>query len=245
MEAVAALSEHGEAFSIACSYGSALLPNETSDSVEALRMADRRMYARKGIGRASAGRQSSDVLLRALTERDSALGTHLDEVAELALATAVRLGVAQEDLEAVRQTALLHDVGKVAIPDEILRKPEPLDDADWEFIRRHTIIGERIISAAPALLPVSRCVRSTHERCDGDGYPDGLSGEDIPLAARIVAVCDAYDAMTSDRPYRAARSDRGAIAELRRCAGTQFDAAVVEAFAGALDALRDPVGSPA
>jgi len=237
VDAVAALSERGEGFTIGCSYGSVLLPNEATDPIEAERIADARMYARKGSGRTSAGRQSTDVLLRALTERNSDLVVHLGGVAELACGTAARLGVPEEDMEAVRQTALLHDVGKVATPDEILRKPGSLDDPEWEFMKRHTLIGERIISAAPALAVVARSVRSTHERYAGGGYPDGLVGDEIPLIARIVAVCDAYDAMVSKRPYQHARSRSGAITELRRCSGTQFDPAVVEAFVDALEAL--------
>jgi diguanylate cyclase (GGDEF)-like protein len=239
IDAVASLSEHGEAFSIECSYGSVLLPNETADPTDALRMADRRMYIRKGAGRASAGRQSSDVLLRALTESDAELGIHIDGVAELVTAIAVRLGVPREHREAAHQTALLHDVGKVAIPDAILGKAGPLDEAEWNFMKRHTIIGERIISAAPALAAVAKLVRSTHERFDGAGYPDGLPGDAIPLIARIVAVCDAYDAMTTTRAYRDARTPSTAIAELRHCSGTQFDPEVVEAFVSELDALND------
>jgi len=236
VEAGAALSERGEGFTVGCSYGSVLLPNETADPIEAERIADRRMYACKGSGRTSAGRQSSDVLLRALTERNSDLVVHLSGVAELACETAARLRVPEEDMEAVRLTALLHDVGKVAIPDEILSKPGPLDDPEWEFMKRHTLIGERIISAAPALAVVARSVRSTHEHYDGGGYPDGLVGDEIPLIARIVAVCDAYDAMLITRPYQHARSRSGAITELRRCSGTQFDPSVVEAFVDALEA---------
>jgi two-component system cell cycle response regulator len=244
LEAVAALSEHGEGFSIGCSYGSVLLPNETTDPTDALRIADRRMYIRKGSARASAGQQSSDVLLRALAERDSELGVHLGGVAELASATAIRLDVPQEDMEAVWQTALLHDVGKVAIPDEILSKPGPLDESEWAFMKRHTVIGERIISAAPALAVVARLVRSTHERYDGSGYPDALAGKVIPLIARIVAVCDAYEAMVTRRTYRAARETSAAIDELRRCSGTQFDPEVVEAFVGALEAVDADSGEP-
>jgi len=239
VEAVAALSERGEAFSIGCSYGSVLLPNEAIDRSHALRLADQRMYIRKGNGRVSAGRQSSDVLLRALTERDSELGFHLGGVADLACATAVRLGVPDEEMEAVRQTALLHDVGKVAIPDEILGKPGALDPAEWAFMQRHTVIGERILQAAPALAAVAKLVRSTHERYDGGGYPDGLAGVGIPLAARIVSVCDAYDAMITNRSYRVARARPGAVAELRLHAGTQFDPEVVEAFLSSLEAFGD------
>jgi HD-GYP domain-containing protein (c-di-GMP phosphodiesterase class II) len=118
----------------------------------------------------------------------------------------------------------------VAIPDEILLKPGKLDEHEWEFVRRHTIIGERIIAAAPALADVARIVRSTHERWDGNGYPDGLAADDIPIGARIVSVCDAYDAMVIGRPYQAARSSEEALAELWAGSGTQFDPAVVRAF---------------
>ena len=236
VEAVAALSERGEAFTIGCSYGSVLLPNETTEPIEAEQIADRRMYVRKGGKRTSAGRQSSDVLLRALTERNAELGVHLGGVAEWACATAMRLGVPAEQMEAVHQTALLHDVGKVAIPDGILNNPGPLDESEWAFMSRHTLIGERIISAAPALAVVAKSVRSTHERYDGGGYPDGLMGDEIPLIARIVTVCDAYDAMLTERPYRHARDRSAAIAELRVCSETQFDPEVVEAFVSALGA---------
>jgi two-component system, cell cycle response regulator len=119
----------------------------------------------------------------------------------------------------------------VAIPDAILKKPAPLDADEWEFIRRHTIIGERIVAAAPALRQVAALVRSSHERWDGTGYPDCLRGSEIPLGARIVAVCDAFDAMIANRPYRVGMRPEQALEELQHCAGTQFDPAVVEAFA--------------
>jgi diguanylate cyclase (GGDEF)-like protein len=241
--AVAALSERGEAFSIGSSYGSVRLPEETRDGSDALRAADQRMYVRKRGGRPSAGRQSADVLQQALAETDAELDVHLAAVADLAYASAVQLGIPEEDAEAARQTALLHDVGKVAIPDAILNKPGPLNAAEWAFMKRHTIIGERIISAAPALAVVAKLVRSTHERYDGRGYPDALAGEDIPLIARIVSVCDSYDAMLTKRAYREAHTRSWAFAELRRCAGTQFDPAVVEAVIHALEAggRADPV----
>ena len=142
---------------------------------------------------------------------------------------------------AIRHAAELHDVGKVAVPDGILSKPGPLDDAEWGFIRRHTLIGERIIAAAPALRQVASLVRSSHERWDGTGYPDQLAGGDIPLGSRIVAVADAYDAMTSDRVYRGRLSEGDAISELARCAGSQFDPDVIEAFCAAWAERRSPV----
>jgi two-component system cell cycle response regulator len=236
--AAAALSERGEGFEIGCSYGAIELPAEASDVAEALRIADQRMYAQKNAGRMSASRQSKDVLLRALAERNPDLRSHLSGVAVLAEATALRLRLGHEEVEQVRHAAELHDVGKVAVPDAILSKPGPLDDDEWAFIRRHTLIGERIVSAAPALIQVAALVRSSHERWDGGGYPDRLAREQIPLGARIVAVADAFDAMTGPRPYTTARTQTEALQELRRCAGTQFDPAVVEAFTAAWHGTR-------
>jgi putative nucleotidyltransferase with HDIG domain len=209
------------------------VPGEVGDAEEALRIADQRMYAHKHGGRTSARSQSRDVLLRALAERNPELGEHISGVAALAEAVARRLDLDAEQLEHVRHAAALHDVGKMAIPDAILDKPAALDEHEWEFIRRHTIIGERIVAAAPALRPVAALVRSSHERWDGRGYPDRLAGEEIPLGARIVAVCDAFDAMVADRPYRAGMDPADALAELERCAGSQFDPGVVAAFAAA------------
>jgi two-component system cell cycle response regulator len=219
------------------------LPIETGDADTAVRLADQRMYAAKNGGRASAGRQSKDVLLRALAERDPELGEHMTDVATLAELVARRLGLAVEEVEQVRHAAELHDIGKVAIPDAILHKPGPLDDDEWAFVRRHTLIGERIIAAAPSLGSVATLVRASHERFDGAGYPDGMIGKEIPLGARIVAVCDAFDAMVTDRSYRSAMPADAALDELRRCAGAQFDPIVVEAFcaAWATTAAREPL----
>jgi diguanylate cyclase (GGDEF)-like protein len=235
--AAAALSEQGDGFSITCSHGAIVLPVETADPMEALRIADQRMYANKHAGRTSAGRQSKDVLLRALAERDPGLGTHAETVA-LAAATAEALGLTADEVEQVRHASELHDVGKVAIPDAILGKPGPLTEEEWGFVRRHPIIGERIILAAPALARVAALVRASHERWDGAGYPDGLAGEAIPLGARVVAVADAYAAMTAGRPYRAARTGAEALDELRRCSGGQFDPAVVAAWGVAFEQRR-------
>jgi two-component system, cell cycle response regulator len=227
-----ALSEYGEGFSVGCSHGAIVLPGEADSAAEALRLADQRMYANKHAGRVSAGRQTADALLRALAERDPNLGAHTEAV-ELAVATARRLGLAPDEIERVRHATELRDVGKVAVPDAILGKPGPLREEEWAFVRRHPVIGERILGGAPALERVAPLVRSSHERWDGTGYPDRLAGEDIPLGARIVSVADAFAAMTAERPYRAARSPAQALVELRDCAGSQFDARVVEAFAAA------------
>jgi diguanylate cyclase (GGDEF)-like protein len=227
--ACAALSEHGEGFAISTAFGSVVFPRQAVDVTDAMRRADEAMYAQKQSGRATAGRQSSDVLLRALSERHPDLGEHVDGVAELAEGVGARLGIEGEELVQLRHAAALHDIGKVAIPDEIISKPGPLDADEWAFMRRHTIVGERIIAAAPALGAAARLVRSSHETWDGGGYPDALAGEEIALGARIIAVCDAFDAMTSERPYARARTITEALAELRRCAGTQFDPDVVAA----------------
>jgi two-component system cell cycle response regulator len=190
------------------------------------------MYANKHAGRTSAGRQSKDVLLRALAERHPELGTHAETVA-LAADTAEALGLPADEVEQVRHASELHDVGKVAIPDAILGKPGPLTAEEWEFVHRHPVIGERIILAAPALARVATLVRASHERWDGAGYPDGLANERIPVGARIVAVADAFAAMTAGRPYRARRTAAEALDELRRHAGTQFDPVVVDAWCAA------------
>ena len=161
------------------------------------------MYARKQDGRLSAIRQATDALLRAMAERFPDLGDHTAERRRSrGDARPGVLGMNREEVEEVRRAAELHDIGKVAIPETILDKPGPLEPQEWAHIRRHTVIGERIVGAAPALGRVAKLVRSTHERHDGGGYPDGLAGEQIPLGARIVAVCDAFDAMTRDRSYR-------------------------------------------
>ncbi len=232
---VTALAEQGEGFEVTTSHGAVLAPLEVEEAVEALQIADRRMYARKGDRRMSAGRQTREVLLRSLSERQPDLHVHLRGTADLALAVGRELGMDGEELNDVAHAAELHDVGKIAIPDAILEKAGPLDETEWGFMRRHTIIGERILLAAPALRSVARLVRSSHERWDGSGYPDGLVGEDIPLGARIVSVCDAFDAMTANRPYRTKVGEPAAVEELRRCAGTQFDPRVVAAFVSVLD----------
>jgi two-component system, cell cycle response regulator len=236
--AASALKEEGEGFTVTCSYGSVLLPDEADNVSEALRIADGRMYIHKNRHRPSASRQSMDVLLRVLHERDSALGKHLAGVADLAEAVGRRLRIPTEQLETVRHAAELHDIGKVAIPEEILTKPGALTDDEWEFVRGHTLIGERILAAAPALGQAAKLVRSTHERFDGTGYPDRLAGDQIPLGARIIAVCDAFDAMTSERAYAPALTVEDGLKELFRCAGTQFDPEVVEAFYAVQSELR-------
>jgi diguanylate cyclase (GGDEF)-like protein len=228
--AAAALSEEGVGFEIGCSYGFALMPADTRRPEEALLLADQRMYAQKHSGRMSPSRQSADVLLRLLAERSFDLERHTTDVAQLAALTAERLGLHPDEVEQIRLAAELHDVGKAAIPDAILLKPGPLTDDEWYFVRRHAVIGERIVRAAPSLSHTADLVRWHHERPDGTGYPDALAGDQIPIGARVIAVADVFDAMVSDRPYREGRGIDAAIAELRRCSGSQFDPTVVDAF---------------
>ncbi|HZR92486.1 MAG TPA: PAS domain S-box protein [Gaiellaceae bacterium] len=246
-----ALTARGEWFTIEAEYGHVYVPEEAQDVSSALQVADGRLYARKRGARTTAPQQARDALMQVMLEQDPLLSGHVRRVADLAEATARRLDLDEEEVWHVRLAAELHDVGKAAVPEMLLDKPTALDENEWSFIRRHTLIGERIVSAAPALGRVGRLIRASHERPDGSGYPDGLVGDQIPLGARIVAVADAFDAMISDRPYSRARSPEQAIAELERCAGTQFDPAVVDAFVEEVRAMlatersgRPPSGAP-
>ena len=234
--ASAALCEHGDGFEITSSYGFATMPKDAQDAGEALRIADQRMYTQKHGRESSAGRQSKNVLLSALVERNPGLVHHLTDVAELAVDVARLLDLPEHEIEQVRHAAELHDVGKVAIPDAILQKKGPLTDEEWRFVHEHTLIGARIISAAPALSHVAKLVRSSHERWDGTGYPDRLSADEIPIGSRIVSACDAFAAMVTNRPYREAVELPAALEELERCAGTQFDPAVITALTAVLTA---------
>jgi diguanylate cyclase (GGDEF)-like protein len=226
----AALQESGEEFSIVSSSGVVHVPSEAADASSALRLADARMYAQKNSRPGAAKHQAGDVALAILAEAQPTLGRHVDDVSLLAVAVGRQLGLGVGELDDLAQAADLHDVGKVAIPASILDKPGPLDEEEWRWMHRHTLIGGRMLAGAPALRNVARIVRATHERFDGTGYPDGLAGEEIPMAARIIAVCDAFDAMVSDRVYRRALSYEEAIGELERGSGAQFDPRVVAAF---------------
>ena len=222
-----ALSERGEGFRVTCSSGVAELPVEARDRSAALQLADQRMYGQKDSRRPSAGGEVEAVLIGVLNQRAPDLAAHGNAVKGLAVAVGRDLGLGDGEIATLSRASELHDVGKIAIPDAILNKTTPLDDEEWGFIRQHTILGERIVSAAPSLAPVATLIRASHERWDGNGYPDRLAGEEIPLAARIIFACDAYDAITAERPYSPARGPETALEVLRRAAGTQFDAHVV------------------
>jgi HD-GYP domain-containing protein (c-di-GMP phosphodiesterase class II) len=207
-----------------------VLPDEATDASHALTLADERLYAQKHSRRGETDR-SMHAFLDALAEREPDLQAHLEGVGALAVEVGRRLGLRRDELDEVSRAAQLHDLGKLAVPDEILHKRGPLDEREWEFIHQHTVVGERILRASPAFRSVAAIVRSSHENWDGTGYPDGLAGEEIPLASRIVSACDAFSAMTSTRPYRTAMTVEAALEELERCAWTQFDPTVARVLA--------------
>ena len=177
-----------------------------------------------------AHRDTIAALSRSMEAKDVYTGGHTERVAAVAVALARKLGFSGEELEAVEIGALLHDVGKIGIPEQILRKQAPLDDGEWDVVKTHPVISDYILSELDLNPIVRQCARSSHERMDGLGYPDGLHGDEIPLPARIVLVADAFDALTSARPYRPARPPLAALAEIREHAGTQFCPTVVAAL---------------
>jgi PAS domain S-box-containing protein len=185
--------------------------------------------------RAEAGAMGVRTLLTALEARDFYTGEHSKQVVALASAVARSIGLDEHATRDVEQVALLHDIGKVGIPDAVLQKQGSLDDAEWQLMRQHPIVGERIIAGTPGLSHLAPAIRAEHESWDGSGYPDGLAGEQIPLASRITLACDALHAMTSDRPYRSAMTLQRARAELHACAGCQFDPLVVTALLSEID----------
>ena len=180
--AAAALEARGDGFDVTASYGRVALPEDAADSEEALHLADRRMYAAKESRPSSAGLQTRSVLLKVLSEREPGLHEHSTDVMSLARGVARRLGLSPDEREIIARAAELHDIGKMAIPDAILSKPGPLDDREWRFMRRHTIIGEDILNAAPSLQPVAALVRASHERWDGTATPTARPARRSPRA---------------------------------------------------------------
>jgi diguanylate cyclase (GGDEF)-like protein len=253
--------EHGD--DVTVSAGIATYPQHSLERSELVRVADNALYWSKehGRGRAHVFRPEVEELaeLRWLVEgrdraaclraaaslahavdvRDAYTGSHSYVVGELAARVAIRMGLEQEEIELLRLAGSLHDLGKLAIPEEILRKPGPLTEAERLVLERHPQIGYRMLDSL-GVDPVANWVLHHHERWDGTGYPDRLAGDDIPLGARILFVTDAYDAMTTDRVYQGRLSHFRAIAELERCAGTQFDPDVVEAFKVEFGAADEP-----
>lgn len=185
--------------------------------------------------RAQAETTGLQALLAAIEARDTYTGEHSRCVVDLSVRVARQLQLAARDVEQVEQVALLHDVGKVAVPDAVLQKPGALTQSEYEQVQHHPVVGARIVSSVTELAHLAPAIRSGHERWDGGGYPDGLSGHEIPMLSRITFVCDAYDAMVSDRPYRRALRPRAAVDEVRRNTGSQF---CPKAAHGLLDVLQ-------
>ena len=234
-----ALSGISERLASGAVRGEARIPDEASDGPGALAIAHERLKARSRWQRLSSERQVRDVLLQILSERRAGGSIGQPRVAAFAIGVGRRLGLALGELDDIVRAAELQDIGMLSVPESVLRKRSALEPEEWAMIRRHPVVGERILSAAPALAPVAKLVRSCYERFDGTGYPDGIGGEQIPLGSRVIAVCVAYDAMTSARPYREALPAATAFEELCRCAGRQFDPMVVAAFCAEMNQL-DP-----
>lgn len=174
--------------------------------------------------------QTAESLADAIEKRDPYTGGHTQRVTSYSLAIAKHLHLSFLEKKWLKIASVLHDIGKIGIEDKILKKPERLNPEEFSTIKRHSDMGAEIIEHIRQLREIVPGVKYHHEQIDGKGYPDGLTGEDIPLLAKIVAVADTYDAMTTDRPYRKALEKEAAIEELRKCSGTQFDGEVVEAF---------------
>jgi diguanylate cyclase (GGDEF)-like protein/putative nucleotidyltransferase with HDIG domain len=258
-------TELGKAGAITVSAGVATFPQHGRERDALIRLADGALYWAKEHGKNQVRLARPDVaelsefrrvasgvdrvarfraaasLARAVDSRDAYTGSHSDRVASLSAQIAERLGLSADDVELTRLAGSLHDLGKLAIPEEILRKPASLTDAERLVLERHPQIGYRMLESL-GVDPIADWVLHHHERWDGNGYPDGLAGDRIPLGARIIFVADAFDAMTSDRLYRPALSVDEAVAEMERCAGTQFDPDVVNAFLAAVG-VRSPVSA--
>ena len=235
------------AIPLTISAGTALYPNETSDRVEALEMADQRMLRsklgdaeeeeldriRRSMAKSLSGFSMLDALVTAVDNKDRYTRRHSEDVLIYSIEIARGLGLDDRTLHDIRVAALLHDVGKIGVPDYVLRKPGKLSDEEFEAIRQHPMMGAVIVAAVPGLEHTLDAVRHHHERWDGEGYPWGLKCEEIPLTARIMAVADAFSAMTTDRPYRKGMPKERALAILRDGAGTQWDPRCVEVFLAA------------
>lgn len=238
-----ALFELGEGFMTRCAQGSVSIPGDARDVSEALKLADQQVEAERATLR-NQGVDDRSLTATSLSTANRSTAPH--DVTDLAVSVGQCLGLAGQELDHLECAASLRDVGMMAAPDAVVEATGRLTDEDWGFVALHTLVGERLLRSNFGMDGVASIVRASHERWDGAGYPDGLAGEDIPLAARVVFVCSAFQDMTTQRPYRAALTSQQALRELERCAGTQFDPAVVAAFVGAFsdraDAHDDVIG---
>ena len=225
-----ALFEIGEGFMIRCAMGTVSVPSEAADVSEALKLADQEVQAERATLR-SQGVDELSVTSSALAGARVVPSRY--DVAQLSVSVGQCLGMGGEELDHLECAAALRDVGMMSVPDAVVHAPGRLTDEDWRFVQLHTLVGERLLRSNFGMDGVAGVVRSSHERWDGQGYPDRRSGEDIPLASRIVFVCSAFQDMTTQRSHRPALTSQQALRELERCAGSQFDPAVVAAFVGA------------
>jgi diguanylate cyclase (GGDEF)-like protein len=229
--AVLGLSTAGGGFAVGCSYGAAALPDEGTTAVALLQLADHRMYAHKADRHGGQlDRNHSPGESAPPPDVEAPIGPYLRSVTELAVAIGRRLGMSARERDALRRATAYRDIGKGAIPDDLLTHPEPLDPNEMAFVRLQSVAGERMLSAVPALRPAAPLVRSTHERFDGTGYPDGLGGDEIPLGSRIITACHALGGLVSGRPYRRAITLDQALVELAAGRGTRFDPRVIQAL---------------
>jgi HD-GYP domain-containing protein (c-di-GMP phosphodiesterase class II) len=238
----------GRRLPLSISCGLAVYPAMAESQHELLALADMNLYESKISGgaimggeepaaedpRSVGGFSALDALVTAVDKRDRYTRKHSEDVTDYSLMIAEELGLSEDTTRTLRVAGLLHDLGKIGIPDAILRKPGRLTDEEHEVMKQHPVLGWLIVSAIPSLSETLPAIRHHHERYDGRGYPDALSGEEIPLLGRLMAVADAFSAMTTDRPYRKGMACEDAIAELRRGRGSQWDPELVDAFLRAL-----------
>lgn len=232
--ALTALCERGEGFETSSACGAALAPMDSRSPDELMRTADQRMYAQKH-GDGSLDARHFDTVIRVIQRFAPMIDTHRDELLPIVRSTAKALDFSQTETDQIATAFEIRDIGYYAVPDELLGKPTALDEAERTLIMTHPVVGERLLAISPTLSGVATLVRSSHERVDGAGYPDGLAADAIPRGARLVCVAAAFDAMISNRAYRESLTTDEAVAELKRNAGTQFDASAAAAFCAEIE----------
>ena len=221
---------HYQGVNLSVSFGIAIKSNYYEDINELFKSSEKEMYSNKIFASQSFRNKTIQSIMRAYHEKNPREEEHSNRVSELCVKFGQVISMSNEDLNRLKAISYLHDIGKIAIDEAILNKPGKLTEEEWSIIKKHPEIGARIISTSEEYSVIADDILSHHERFDGKGYPRGLSGKDIPLRARMIAIIDSYDAMTSDRPYRKAMRHEEVIAELKRCSGAQFDSELIDIF---------------